>query len=132
MCVAHIMTWKVQRTESFDKWWKKEKVDDSNYQYHEKALQDFRNIPLPHDVQANIFKNSGFECWATRLPDKARKQGKSGGFRVVFILDIEDNALLLQGVFRRGNLRWHGQSGKYDYVYGQLLKDLAQKFIQAD
>lgn len=126
------MTWKVQKTESFDKWWKKEKVDNGNYKYHEKALQDFRNVSLPHNVQTKIFENSSFECWATRLPDKARKQGKSGGFRVVFILDIEDGILLLQGIFRRGNLKWHGQGGKHDYAYEQLLKDLAQKFVQAD
>lgn len=132
MRIAHIMTWKVQKTESFDKWWKKEKVDNGNYKYHEKALQDFRNISLPHNVQTKIFENSSFECWATRLPDKARKQGKSNGFRVVFILDIEDGILLLQGIFRRGNLKWHGQSGKHDYAYEQLLKDLAQKFVQAD
>ena len=123
------MVWKVQRTESFDKWWKKEKVEESNYKYHKKALQEFRNIPLPHNVQISIFKNSSFECWIARLPDKARRQGKSRGFRVVFILDIEDDILLLQGIFRRGNLEWTGQGGKYDEVYEQLLKNLAQQFV---
>jgi len=126
------MSWKIQRTESFDKWWNKEKISDSNYKYHEKALQDFRNIPLPHNVQVGIFSNPSFECWVARLPDKARKQGKSGGLRVVFILDLEDNILLLQGIFRRDNLGYHGQSGKYDQAYEQLLKDLAQQFTQAD
>jgi len=126
------MTWKIQRTESFDKWWKKEKVSDSNYHYYEKALQDFRNISLPHNVQVSIFRNSSFECWVTRLPDKARKQGKSGGLRVVFILDLEENVLLLQGIFRRDNLGYQGQSGKYDQIYEQLLKDLARQFVQAD
>ena len=135
VCIGHhfyTMAWEVQKTESFNKWWKKEKVDDSNYPYHEKALQDFRNISLPHDVQTSIFRNSSFECWVTRLPDKARKQGKSGGFRIAFILDLEDDILLLQGIFRRGNLKWKGKNGKHDDVYEQLLKDLAQQFVQAD
>lgn len=126
------MLWKIQRTESFDKWWNKEKVNESNFIYYEKALEDFKNIPLPHNVQVSIFKNSSFECWVARLPDKARKQGKSGGLRVVFILDLEDNVLLLQGIFRRDNLGFQGQGGKYDQAYGQLLKDLAQQFVQAD
>lgn len=126
------MAWTVQRTESFDKWWKKEKVSDDNYRHHEKMLKDFKNISLPHNVQTRIFKNSSFECWVTRLPDKVRKQGKSGGFRLVFILDLEDDILLLQGIFRRDNLSWGGQGGKHDYVYEQLLKNLAQKFVQAD
>lgn len=126
------MPWKIQRTESFDKWWKREKVNDSNYSYYEKALQDFRNISLPHNVQTGIFKNSSFECWVARLPDKARKQGKSGGLRIVFILDLEDNVMLLQGIFRRENLSFQGQGGKHDQVYEQLLKDLAQQFVQAN
>ncbi len=126
------MTWKIQRTESFDKWWKKEKVNDSNYHYYEKALQDFRNITLPHNVQVSIFKNSSFEFWVARLPDKARKQGKSGGLRVIFVLDLEDNVLLLQGIFRRENLRFQGQGGKHDGAYEQLLKDLAVQFVHVE
>jgi hypothetical protein len=126
------MTWKIQRTESFDKWWKKEKVNDGNFHYYEKALQDFRNISLPHNVQVSIFRNSSFECWVTRLPDKARKQGKSGGLRVVFVLDLEENVLMLQGIFRRDNLGFQGQSGKYDDAYEQLLKDLAERFVRAE
>ncbi|MEI8327618.1 MAG: hypothetical protein WCG02_00585 [Candidatus Taylorbacteria bacterium] len=124
------MTWKIQRTESFDKWWKKEKVSDSNFNYYEKALQDFRNIALPHNVQVSIFRNSSFECWVSRLPDKARKQGKSGGLRVVFVLDLEENLLLLQGIFRRENLGFQGQGGKYDEAYKELLNDLARQFAQ--
>ena len=76
------MVWRVQRTESFDKWWRKEKVEDGNWRYHEAALQEFQNIPLPHNVQSCVFRNAAFECWVTRLPDKMRKQGKSHGFRV--------------------------------------------------
>jgi mRNA-degrading endonuclease RelE of RelBE toxin-antitoxin system len=125
------MAWKIQRTESFDKWWEKEDVEDSNYKFHEKALQEFRNIPLPHNVQTNIFKNGSFECWVTRLPDKARQQGKSGGFRVVLIIDLEEDTILLQGIFRRDHLGWQGNGGKYDYQYEQLIKDLAQQFVEA-
>ncbi len=126
------MAWVITRTESFDKWWKKEGVDESNFKFHKKALEDFRNIPLPHNVQVNIFKNSSFECWVTRLPDKARKQGKSGGFRVVLVLDLEDDEMLLQGIFRRDNLGYQGQGGKYDNAYDELVKSLAQEFVHAE
>ncbi len=126
------MTWKVQRTDSFDKWWKKEGVEDSNYKYHEKALEEFRNVLLPHNIQVRIFQNTSYECWVSRLPDKARKTGKSGGFRVVFILDIEDNLLVLQGIFRRDHLCYQGQGGKHDEAYEQLIKDLAKEFVQAE
>ena len=122
------MSWQIQRTESFDKWWIKEKIENSNYKYHEQALKDFRNVNLPHNVQSRIFGNSNFECWITRLPDKVRKQGKSSGFRVVFIIDLEEENILLQGIFRRNNLSFKGQGGKHDDMYEQLIKDLAQQF----
>lgn len=126
------MAWKVQRTESFDKWWGKERVHDSNYKGHERSLQDFRNINMPHNVQTSIFKNTSYECWVSRLPDKARNKGKQGGFRVVFILDLEEETLLLQGIFRREHLGFKNQSGKFDDAYEELIKELAQKFIATD
>lgn len=122
------MEWEVKKTDSFEKWWKKEKVDSGNYKYYKKALESFKNILLPHNVQTCIFKNQIFECWEARLPDKIRKQGKSSGFRVVFILDLEENVMLLQGIFRRSNLKYKGQNGKYDFAYNELLKDLLNKF----
>ncbi len=122
------MAWHVQRTESFDKWWKKEKVEDKNYEYHDQALREFQNILLPHAVQSCIFKNTSFECWVTRLPDKVRQQGKSGGFRVVLILDLEEKVILLQGIFRRNHL---GNDGKYDNQYAELIRALAQEFVEA-
>jgi mRNA-degrading endonuclease RelE of RelBE toxin-antitoxin system len=125
------MTWRVERTESFDKWWKKEKIEEANYIYHQRALEEFQPIPLPHNVQTCIFKNTSFECWVTRLPDKVRKKGKSGGFRVVFVLDLEEKVLLLQGIFRRDHLSWKGSSGKYDDGCDGLVKDLAQQFVEA-
>jgi mRNA-degrading endonuclease RelE of RelBE toxin-antitoxin system len=124
------MAWRVQRTESFDKWCKKEGIHDGNYAYHQKALEEFRNIPLPHNVQSRIFQNSSFECWIARLPDKIRKQGKKGGFRVVFIIDLEESIILLQGIFRRNNLSYEGSSGKYDAACDELIKSLASRFIE--
>ncbi len=125
------MAWRVERTESFDRWWKKEKVEEANYKYHKQALEDFQPISLPHNVQSCIFKNTSFECWVTRLPDKMRQQGKSGGFRVVLVLDLEEKVLWLQGIFRRGHLSWQGSSGKHDDAYDALVKDLAQQFVEA-
>jgi mRNA-degrading endonuclease RelE of RelBE toxin-antitoxin system len=125
------MSWKVERSETFDRWWKKEGVDDSNYRFYEAALVEFQNIPLPHNVQTQIFKNKSYECWVTRQPDKARKRGKSGGFRVVLILDLEEKRLILQGIFRRDNLGYKGSPGKRDGAYGDLIDSLAVEFIEA-
>ena len=124
------MSWRVERSDSFNKWWAKENIHDGNYPYHKRALQEFQNISLPHSVQVCLFKNSSFECWETRLPDKIRQQGKSGCFRVILIIDLEEQALLLQGIFRRAHLGWKGSIGKYDEAPLSLIKALAQEFIE--
>jgi len=124
------MSWKVERTDSFKKWWKKEKVDDGNYKWHKQALEQFENILLPHGKQSRIFQNDSFECWVTRLPDKVRKQGKRGGFRVILVLDLEENILLLQGIFRRSNLSYKNSGqGKRDTAFENLIKAVAAEFI---
>lgn len=123
------MLWRVERSASFDKWWQKEDVADGNFPYHKRALEEFQNIPLPHSVQVCLFKNTSFECWETRLPDKIRRQGKRSGFRVVLILDLEEKILWLQGIFRRAHLGWKGSNGKYDYAHTELIKALEQEFV---
>jgi len=122
--------WRVQKTENFGKWWRKERVDDGNWRYHEAALREFQNVSLPHNVQSCLFRNASFQCWVTRLPDKMRRQGKSHGFRVVLVLDLEEKILLLQGIFRRSNLDFQGQSGRHQDAYDALVKAVAQEFIQ--
>lgn len=124
------MAWKVERTESFDRWWEKEKVDDQNFKFHEKALKEFETVNVPHNVSAMIFQNSSYECWTTRLPDKVRKQGKRSAFRVILILDIEEQTLFLQGIFRRDNLNYKGSAGKYQSQYDALLRELAANFVK--
>lgn len=123
------MLWRVERSASFDKWWEKADVADGNFPYHKRALEEFQNIPLPHAVQVCLFKNTSFECWETRLPDKIRQQGKSGGFRVILVLDLEEKIMWLQGIFRRAHLGWKGNSGKYDNAHTDLIKALAQEFV---
>jgi hypothetical protein len=123
------MVWEVERTKSFDKWWKKEKVDDQNFNFHKSALQDFETVNVPHNVSTMIFRNSTYECWITRLPDKVKKQGKRSAFRVVLVLDIEEQKLLLQGIFRRDNLNFKRSSGKFQKQYNELVSELAVSFI---
>jgi mRNA-degrading endonuclease RelE of RelBE toxin-antitoxin system len=124
------MAWRVERTESFDKWWKKEQVDDRNYHYFEKALVEFQNTTLPHhNVQSCLFRNASFECWTTRLPDKANNRGKQGGFRAILILDLDEKVLYLQGIFARDHLSYKGSGGKHDDALATLIKNLAAEFI---
>ena len=96
------MEWKVERTQTFDKWWDKEGVANGNYKYHEEALKQFNNrISLTHDVQCPFFRNIHYECWSVRMPDKIRHQGKRGGFRVVFVIDLNEKILFLQGIMQQ-------------------------------
>lgn len=124
------MEWEVVETEVFEKWRKKETISDKDSGFHKRALQNFANLSLPHNVQTCHFKTTRYQCWESRLPDKARNKGKSGGFRVVFILDLEDKRLLLQGIFRREHLDYKGSSGKYTGHHTDLLNDLKKEFIR--
>ena len=47
-------------------------------------------------------------------------------------LEIEDEAMLLQGIFRKDNIWYKSQDGKYDEVCEELLKNLAKEFVHAE
>jgi hypothetical protein len=122
--------WLVKRSASFDHWSRREHVHHANAEYQAEVLARFRNVSLPHNLQSPVFKNLRFECWVTRLPDKQRNEGKSGGFRVVLVLDLEKRILWLKGIFRRSHLGFRRSPGKYDRAYEELIKTLAREFAE--
>jgi hypothetical protein len=121
--------WDVVETETFQKWRKKAGIEDEQFEFLLEAFKEFRNVDLGHEVQSCLFRTERYQCWRQRLPDIVRKTGKSGGFRAIFVLDLEDKKLLLQGIFRRNHLDFKGSSGKYQHQHDSLLEELVKGLI---
>lgn len=62
-----------------------------------------------------------FEAWAAGIPDPESNRGKSGGFRVVYFLDINEGTINLDFIEKRKNLGFKNE--------GRHRKDRYQGYI---
>lgn len=62
-----------------------------------------------------------FEAWAAGIPDPASNRGKSGGYRVVYFLDIREGTINLDFIEERKNLGFKDE--------GRHRKDRYQEYI---
>ncbi len=71
-----------------------------------------------------------YEAWAAGIPNPASNRGKSGGYRVVYFLDLTESTINLDFIAERKELGFHdeGKRKKNHYNnYGRDLKDELKK-----
>jgi mRNA-degrading endonuclease RelE of RelBE toxin-antitoxin system len=74
--------------------------------------------------------NNRYEAWSARIPNPNSNKGKSGGYRLVFFLDIQTTAINLDFIEERDRLGYKNEGHKNkdrcnEYIDG--LKDMLKK-----
>jgi mRNA-degrading endonuclease RelE of RelBE toxin-antitoxin system len=123
------MEWTIIETEGFKKWCKKNGVDEETISFFKRPLQQFDKGVRIHEKQTRLVSDDVYEIWYVRMPDKKFEAGKKSGFRIVFVLDIEEKILILEGIFRRKFLNYKTETGKFQSNFETLIDDLAFQYI---
>ena len=71
-----------------------------------------------------LYHEGGKYVFVVKIPNPARKQGKSGGFRLIMLYNTKENIAKIGKIFRRTDLNYKGSSGKYQKEYDRYLADL--------
>lgn len=66
----------------------------------------------------------GKYIFVVRIPNPVRKQGKSGGFRLIMLYDTKKNISKIGKIFRRTDLDYKGSGGKRQAEYDGYITDL--------
>lgn len=74
--------------------------------------------------------NNRYEIWTARIPNPDSNKGKSGGYRIVYFLDLTESTINLDFIDERKNLGFgdegHSKKDRYsDYV--RELKEFLKK-----
>ncbi|MBI2068923.1 MAG: hypothetical protein HYT67_02395 [Candidatus Yanofskybacteria bacterium] len=73
-----------------------------------------------------------YEAWAAGIPNPDSNKGKSGGYRVVYFLDLVEKAINLDFIEERKNLGFKDDGPKDKQRYNEYVIELKQYLKKLD
>lgn len=91
-----------------------------------------RRTPTPANKILFRSQSNSFEIWAARIPNPEVNKGKSGGFRLLYILNLKESSIYLDKIeFRadKGSKNEHPKDQQKAteylvYLKGKLMKEI--------
>ena len=69
-------------------------------------------------------ENNRYEAWSAGIPNPDSNKGKSGGYRLVYFLDLTEKTINLDYVELRKNMGFKNEGGKKKDKYNDYVRDL--------
>lgn len=73
-----------------------------------------------------------YEMWATGIPNPDSNKGKSGGYRVVYFLDLTENTINLDFIEERKKLGFHNEGHRKKDRYNEYINSLKEYLKKLD
>jgi len=73
-----------------------------------------------------------YEAWAAGLPNPNSNRGKSGGYRVIYFLDLIECTINLDFIERRKELGFHDEGRNKKDRYNDYIRDLKDYLKKRD
>ena len=86
-----------------------------------------------HDLLKGTVSNKmldqkdGKYVFVIRVPNPARGQGKSGGFRLIMLYDTEQNFAEIGKIFKRTDLTYRGNTGKRQEEFDEYVQAMKER-----
>jgi len=76
--------------------------------------------------QKIIFRSprNSFEIWIARIPDPESNKGKSGGFRLVYILNLKENAVYVDKMEKRSSMGFGDERPRDKQKFQEYISEL--------
>ncbi|MEI7462901.1 MAG: hypothetical protein WCK03_00725 [Candidatus Taylorbacteria bacterium] len=71
-----------------------------------------------------------FEIWIARIPDPDSNKGSSGGFRLVYFLNIPDNSVFVDKLESRSAIGFKDERPRDKQKFQSYLADLKQYLLE--
>ncbi len=124
--------WQYNETAEFVVSAEKAELSDRTREALKLWVPSIRRTPTPTNKRLFGSQENTFEIWSARIPNPEVNKGKSGGFRLIYIINLLERAIYLDKIeFRvdKGSRREHprDQQRSIDYITylrGKLLKEI--------
>ena len=73
-----------------------------------------------------------YEAWVARIPNPDVNKGKSGGYRIVFFLDITERSINLDFIEERDHLGFKNESIRKKQKYNDYIANVKKELSRRD
>lgn len=70
--------------------------------------------------------NNRYEIWTARIPNPDSNKGKSGGYRIVYFLDLTESTINLDFIDERKNLGFGDEGHRKKNRYSDYVRELKE------
>lgn len=76
--------------------------------------------------------NNRYEAWAAGIPNPDANKGKSGGYRVVFFIDLNERSLNLDFIEERDHLGFKNEGDRRKQKYNDYISEVKKELTRRD
>lgn len=73
-----------------------------------------------------------YEAWAAGIPNPDSNKGKSGGYRIIYFLDLTENTINLDFINERKELGFHDEGHHRKDLYNDYIRELKEYLKKLD
>ena len=73
-----------------------------------------------------------YEAWAAGIPNPDSNKGKSGGYRIIYFLDLTECTINLDFIEERRELGFHGEGNRKKERYNDYIRGLKEELKKRD
>lgn len=87
---------------------------------------------IPTNKQKIYFRSPKnlFEIWVARIPDPDSNKGSSGGFRLVYFLNIKEQTIHIDKIERRDEIGFKKEKTKEKQKFQDYLRDIKKYLLE--
>ena len=87
---------------------------------------------LPRQKLVYRSPKNRYEAWAAGIPNPDSNKGKSGGYRVIYFLDLTERAINLDFIEERKELGFHNEGHRRKDKYNDYVRGLKEYLKKLD
>ncbi len=73
-----------------------------------------------------------YEAWAAGIPNPDSNKGKSGGYRVIYFIDLAEKTIHLDFIEERKELGFHAEGHRKKDRYNEYIRELKEYLKKLD
>jgi len=87
---------------------------------------------VPTNKQKKYFcsPHNIFEIWVARVPDPDSNKGSSGGFRMIYFLNIKESSIHIDRIEKRTDIGYKGEKTKSKQKWEKYLEELKAYLLE--
>jgi len=122
--------WNYVETEDFIRSCEESNISQNVNDSIREWAKSVRRQPTLNNKRPFVSPRNIFEIWIAKIGNPNANKGKSGGYRFIYYIHINERKLFVNKIEERKNLDYKGQKGKNQKKWDSHLVELKKKLLE--